>query len=128
MIKSVETLIPPYFKGFLIQKYINDIIFYISALISLFILINGINLVENKIGEENNDNSPFLEDEEEKNYSRKIINLIKNKNIILLLSLIFILESSSFCVSPLFYYKANILGLNPQDLGNIDFLSHISII
>ena len=135
MIKSVGTLIPSYFKGFLIQRYTNDIIFYISALISLFILISGIILVEDKIEEENleenNENSPFLEDEEvkkEKNNTRKIINLIKNKNIILLLSLIFILESSPFCVSPLFYYETNILGLNPQDLGNIDFLSQISII
>ena len=135
IIKSVGTLIPSYFKGFLIQRYTNDIIFYISALISLFILISGIILVEDKIEEENqiedNDSSPFLEDEEakkEKNNTRKIINLIKNKNIILLLSLIFILESSPFCVSPLFYYETNILGLNPQDLGNIDFLSQISII
>ena len=135
IIKSVGTLIPSYFKGSLIQRYTNDIIFYISALISLFILISGIILVEDKIEEENqvedNDSSPFLEDEEakkEKNNTRKIINLIKNKNIILLLSLIFILESSPFCVSPLFYYETNILGLNPQDLGNIDFLSQISII
>ena len=135
IIKSVGTLIPSYFKGSLIQRYTNDIIFYISALISLFILISGIILVEDKIEEENqvedNDSSPFLEDEEakkEKNNTRKIINLIKNKNIILLLSLIFILESSPFCVSPLFYYETNILGLNPQDLGNIDFFSQISII
>ena len=135
IIKSVGTLIPSYFKGSLIQRYTNDIIFYISALISLFILISGIILVEDKIEEENqvedNDSSPFLEDEgakKEKNNTRKIINLIKNKNIILLLSLIFILESSPFCVSPLFYYETNILGLNPQDLGNIDFLSQISII
>lgn len=135
MIKSVGTLIPSYFKGFLIQKYTNDIIFYISALISLFILISALLLVEDKIEEEKSeeeiDNSPFLEDEEEKkkkSNTKKIINLLKNKNVLLLLSLIFILESSPFCVSPLFYYETNVLGLNPQDLGNIDFLSQISII
>lgn len=135
MIKTVGTLIPSYFKGILIQRYTNYIIFYISALISLFILISGIILVEDKIEQGNpevdNDSSPFLEEEEvekEKNNTRKILNLIKNKNIILLLSLIFILESTPFCASPLFYYETNILGLNPQDLGNIDFLSQISII
>ena len=135
MIKSVGTLIPSYFKGFLIQKFTNDIIFYIACLISLFIFTSAFILVEDKIEddkpEEQNDNSPFLEDEEEKKEktnTRKIINLMKNKNIILLLSLIFILESSPFCVSPLFYYETNILGLNPQDIGNIDFLSQISII
>ena len=56
------------------------------------------------------------------------MNLIKNKNIIILLSLIFILESSPFCASPLFYYETNILNLNPKDLGYIDFLSQITII
>ena len=44
------------------------------------------------------------------------------------MSLIFILEASPFCASPLFYYETNILNLNPQDLSHIDFLSQISII
>lgn len=42
--------------------------------------------------------------------------------------LIFILESSPSCVSPLFYYETNILGLNPKQLGLMDFSSQISII
>ena len=139
IIKSLGTLVPSYFKGFLIQKYTNDIIFYISALISLFILISGIILVEDKIEEKEKNKSKIsssLLDKEkendnnnsEENNTSQIINLIKNKNIILLLSLIFILEASPFCASPLFYYETNILNLNPQDLSHIDFLSQISII
>ena len=143
IIKSVGTLVPSYFKGFLIEKYTNDIIFYVSALISLLILISGIILVEDKIQEKRKDenkdkiSSSLLEEDKEKekeknnseeNNKGQIINLIKNKNILILLSLIFILESSPFCTSPLFYYETNILNLDPQDLSHIDFLSQISII
>ena len=140
IIKSLGTLIPSYFKGFLIAKYSNDIIFYISGIISFLILISDIILVEEKNIEKNEErvsSSSLLDNEEkekEKNINKKenttqqILNLIKNKNIIILLSLIFILESSPFCMSPLFYYETNFLNLNPQDLGNIDFLTQISII
>ena len=135
IIKSLGTLIPSYFKGFLIEKYTNDIIFYISALISLFILFSGIILVENKIKDKNKRkiSSSLLEEEnsndnQNENKTEQIINLLKNKNIILLLSLIFILESTPFCASPLFYYETNILGLNPKHLSYIDFFTQISII
>jgi len=135
IIKSVGTLVPSFFKGFLIEKYTNDIIFYISGLISLFILISDIVLVERKIDEKPKKklSSSLLESEKEKNKkeenkTEQIINLMKNKNVIILLSLIFILESSPFCVSPLFYYETNVLNLNPKDLSYIDFLSQISII
>ena len=139
IIKSVGTLLPSYFKGFLIEKYTNDIIFYISGLISLFILVSGLILVEDKIEEnpknknKNNISNSLLEKEKDNNKSEEhtttqIFNLIKNKNIILLLSLIFLLESSPFCMSPLFYYETNFLDLNPQDLSYIDFLSQIAII
>ena len=140
IIKSLGTLIPSYFKGFLIAKYSNDIIFYISGIISFLILISDLILVEEKNIEKNEErvSSSSLIDNEEKekeknnnkkeNTTQQILNLIKNKNIIILLSLIFILESSPFCMSPLFYYETNFLNLNPQDLGNIDFLTQISII
>jgi hypothetical protein len=140
IIKSLGTLIPSYFKGYLIAKYSNDIIFYISGIISFLILISDLILVEEKNIEKNEErvsSSSLLDNEEkekEKNNNKKenttqqILNLIKNKNIIILLSLIFILESSPFCMSPLFYYETNFLNLNPQDLGNIDFLTQISII
>jgi hypothetical protein len=134
IIKSLGTLIPSYFKGFLIEKYTNDIIFYISGLISLLIFISDLILVEDKIDNKKlkrKSSSSLIEDDEENNEENKteqILNLIKNKNIIILLSLIFILESSPFCMSPLFYYETNFLNLNPQDLGNIDFLTQISII
>jgi hypothetical protein len=138
IIKSVGTLIPSYFKGFLIEKYTNDIIFYISALISLFIFLSGVIMLEEKIEDKNGEkmSSSLIEEENEninnniknENKTEQILNLIKNKNIILLLSLIFILESTPFCESPLFYYETNILGLNPKHLSYIDFFSQISII
>jgi Na+/melibiose symporter-like transporter len=140
IIKSLGTLIPSYFKGFLIAKYSNDIIFYISGIISFLILISDLILVEEKNIEKNEErvsSSSLLDNEEkekEKNNNKKenttqqILNLIKNKNIIILLSLIFILESSPFCMSPLFYYETNFLNLNPQDLSYVDFLSQIAII
>ena len=137
IIKSVGTLLPSFFKGLLIEKFTNDIIFYISGLISLLILISDISLVERKIDEKPKKklSSSLLESDKEKeknkkeeNKTQEIINLMKNKNIIILLSLIFILESSPFCVSPLFYYQTNILNLNPKDLSYIDFLSQITII
>ena len=135
MIKSLGTLVPSYFKGFLIEKYSNDIIFYISGLISLFILISDLLLVENKLINKKKEKKLSLsliekkkKKIEEENKTEQILNLIKNKNILILLSLIFILESSPFCASPLFYYETNILNLNPKDLGYIDFLSQITII
>ena len=137
IIKSVGTLIPSYFKGFLIERYTNDIIFYVSGFISLFILISNILLIEEKLGEKQKEklSSSLLEKDKEKeknktmeNKTEQIINLIKNKNIIILLSLIFLLESSPFCASPLFYYETNILDLNPKHLSYIDFYSQMSII
>ena len=135
IIKSLGTLVPSYFKGFLIEKYTNDIIFYISGLISLFILISDLLLVEDKLIDKKKEkklSSSLIEKKkkkiEEENKTEQILNLIKNKNIIILLSLIFILESSPFCASPLFYYETNILNLNPKDLGYIDFSSQITII
>ena len=99
IIKSLGTLIPSYFKGFLIQKYTNNIIFYISCLIALFILVSAIILVEDKTidnekSSEKIESSPLLNDEEKKeeNKTSQIINLIKNRNILLLLSLIFVLD------------------------------------
>ena len=148
IIKSIGTLIPSFFKGFLIEKYSNDIIFYISGIISFFIFISGIILEEDKIIKKKTIKkhhkntkiilSHLIEEEEEQNNNNnhinkknkidQIIDLIKDRNITVLLTIIFILESSPSSVSPLFYYETNILGLNPKDLGLIDFFSQISII
>ena len=135
IIRSIGSLIPSYFKGFLIEKYTYDIIFYMSGLFSIFILISGIILDENKLSKTKNNKikknlifSPLIEPEEKENKDNKIIRLINNKNILILLFLIFILESSPSCVSPLFYYQINVLGLNPKNLGIIDFTSQLAII
>jgi Na+/melibiose symporter-like transporter len=132
IVKTIGTLIPSYFNGFLIQKFSYDIVFYLSALFSLIIFISGILLceenVKNKINKSQSriDFSPLIKKKDVSN--NKILNLINNKNILILLLLIFILESSPTCASPLFYYETNILGLNPKDLGLIDFTSQIAII
>ena len=136
IIKSVGTLIPSYLKGYLIEKYSNNIIFYISGLFSFFILVSGIILDEEKIKKNKKPSykakkiqiTPLIEEEKENSNYKQIIDLIKNKNIIIFLTLIFILESSPTCVSPLFYYETNILGLNPKNLSLIDFYSQIAII
>ena len=136
IIKSVGTLIPSYLKGYLIEKYSNNIIFYISGLFSFFILSSGIILDEEKSNKNKKilyktkqmQITPLIEEEKENNNYNQIIDLIKNKNIVIFLTLIFILESSPTCVSPLFYYETNILGLNPKNLSLIDFYSQIAII
>ena len=132
-IKTIGTLIPSYFNRFLIQKYSYDIIFYMSSIFSLFILISGLLLDEDKINKNRRLRKvatmsfiPIKKRRESSN--NKLSNLINNKNILLLLLLIFILESSPSCTSPLFYYETNILGLKPKDLGLIDFTSQIAII
>ena len=137
IVKSIGTLIPSYLKGFLIEKYTNNIIFYISGLISFFIFTSAIILDEDRIKNHEKTErkksikfSPLIEEEANSNENKttQIINLIKDKNIIILLSLILVLESSPSCVSPLFYYETNILGLNPRNLSLIDFFCQISII
>ena len=136
IIKSIGSLAPCYFKGFLIEKYSQDIIFYISGIISLFILISGIILDEDRIIKIKRTKSykkrlglsPLIAPKKNIISSNKLPNLVKNQNILILLILIFILESSPSCVSPLFYYETNILGLNPNQLGLIDFISQIAII
>lgn len=122
IVKSIGTLIPSYLKGFLIEKYTNNIIFYISGLISFFIFTSAVILDEDRI-KNHKQFSPLIEEEANSNENKitQIINLIKDKNILILLSLIFVLESSPSCVSPLFYYETNILGLNPKNLSLIDF-------
>ena len=129
IVKSIGTLIPSYLKGFLIEKYTNNIIFYISGLISFFIFTSAVILDEDRI-KNHKQFSPLIEEEANSNENKitQIINLIKDKNILILLSLIFVLESSPSCVSPLFYYETNILGLNPKNLSLIDFFCQISII
>jgi hypothetical protein len=121
----------------LIEKYTNNIIFYISGLISFLIFTSAIILDDDKIKKHKKTKnqkkikfSPLIEEEVNSNENKttQIINLIKDKNIIILLSLIFVLESSPSCVSPLFYYETNILGLNPRNLSLIDFFCQISII
>ena len=91
IIKSLGTLIPSYFKGFLIEKYSNDIIFYISGLISLFILISDLILVEEKLTEKTKEkklSSSLIKKKKKKNKeenkTEQILNLIKNKNIIII--------------------------------------------
>ena len=133
IVKTVGTLIPSYFNGFLIQKYSYDIIFFLSALFSLLIFISGIILdedkyIKNKISKTSSkiDFTPLNKKKDVSN--NKIFNLINNKNILILLLLIFILESSPSCTTPLFYYEINILYLTPKDLGLIDFTSQIVII
>lgn len=137
IVKSIGTLIPSYLKGFLIEKYTNNIIFYISGLISFFIFTSALILEEDRIKNYKKSKkqkkikfSPLIEEDANSNESKtaQIINLIKDKNIIILLTLIFVLESSPSCVSPLFYYETNILGLNPRNLSLIDFYCQISII
>jgi len=137
IVKSIGTLIPSYLKGFLIEKYTNNIIFYISGLISFFIFTSALILEEDRIKYHKKSKkqkkikfSPLIEEDANSNETKtaQIINLIKDKNIIILLTLIFVLESSPSCVSPLFYYETNILGLNPRNLSLIDFFCQISII
>ena len=48
IIKTFGSLIPSYFKGFLIEKYSYDVIFYMCWLFSFFILISAIILEEDK--------------------------------------------------------------------------------
>ena len=134
IIKTIGSLIPSYFKGFLIEKYSYDVIFYICGLFSFFILISAIILEEDKnvklkpTKSQSKLFSPLIGQKKQENGNNKIINLINNKNIVILLLLILILESSPSYVSPLFYYEINFLGLNPKNLGFIDFTSNIAII
>lgn len=98
IIKSIGTLIPSYLKGYLIEKYSNNIIFYISGLFSFLILASGIILDEDKITKNKKSLyktqkiqiTPLIEEEEKENSNyNQIIDLIKNKNIIIFLTLIF---------------------------------------
>lgn len=133
IIKTYGALIPSFFNGFLIEKFSYEIIFYISGFFSIFILLSGINLEEDQYirkritnNQTKKDFTPIKIREDIPN--NKILNLLNNEKILCLLLLIFFLESSPSCSSPLFYYEINILGLTPYDLGLIDFLSQIAII
>jgi len=135
IVKSIGTLIPSFFKGFLVEKYSNDILFYISGVISILLLLSGLILDEDRISKKKNSKivkkasfTPLIKLQKKDIGNSKIESLINNKNYLILLLLVIILESSPSCVSPLFYYETNILGLNPKNLGLIDFTSSIAII
>ena len=131
IIKTFGTLIPSYLKGILIEKYSYNIIFYLSSFFSGFILISGIILDDEKIIRKikTKKSFPHLIDSKKREIIKsRIVNLIQNKNILILFLLIFILESSPTGSSTLFFYETNILKLNPKKLGLIDFISQISII
>ena len=133
IIKTYGALIPSFFNGFLIEKFSYEIIFYFSGFFSIFIFISGINLDEDKYIRRRITRSPSRIDFEplrvrEEVPNNRILNLLNNEKVLCLLLLIFFLESSPSCSSPLFYYEINILGLTAYDLGLIDFLSQIAII
>ena len=136
LIKAIGIIIPSFLKGFLIEKYSYDIIFYISGFFSLIILLCVFIFKEDKIGKIRHNKSlrnillpPLVEEENtEKEGNCKLLNLIKNNKILCLFLLILILESTPSCVSPLFYYETNALGFNPNSLGLIDCTSQITII
>ena len=134
LIKAIGTIIPSFLKGFLIEKFSYDIIFYMSALFSFIILLCVFVFKEDKLekmkqtkSSKNINFTPLIE-EQKKDGNNKLLNLINNKKILYLFLLIFILESTPSCVSPLFYYETNVLGLNPNSLGLIDCTSQIAII
>ena len=54
IVKSIGTLIPSFFKGFLVEKYSNDILFYISGIISILLLLSAIILDEDRISKKKN--------------------------------------------------------------------------
>ena len=54
IVKSIGTLIPSFFKGFLVEKYSNDILFYISGIISILLLLSAIILDEDRISTKKN--------------------------------------------------------------------------
>ena len=89
IIKSLGTLIPSYFKGFLIAKYSNDIIFYISGIISFLILISDLILVEEKNIEKNEErvSSSSLLDNEEKEKEKNMKILVNIQTSMLLQAL-----------------------------------------
>ena len=134
VIKAIGIIIPSFLKGFLIEKYSYDIIFYMSGFFSLFILLCVFIFKEDKIAkikhtksQKNIHLTPLIEEQKKKG-NCKLLNLINNKKILYLFLLIFILESTPSCVSPLFYYEINVLGFNPNSLGLIDCTSQIAII
>ena len=105
-----------------------------SALFSFIILLCVFVFKEDKFekmkqtkSSKNINFTPLIE-EQKKDGNNKLLNLINNKKILYLFLLIFILESTPSCVSPLFYYETNVLGLNPNSLGLIDCTSQIAII
>ena len=134
LIKAIGTIIPSFLKGFLIEKFSYDIIFYMSAFFSFIILLCVFIFKEDKLEKmkqtksyRNINFTPLIE-EQKKEGNNKLLNLINNKKILYLFLLIVILESTPSCVSPLFYYEINVLGLNPNSLGLIDCTSQITII
>ena len=134
IIETYGNLIFSLFKGFLIQNYSIYIIFYISGFLSIFILISGIILKEDKDNTKKKtqisrvhsriDYTLIIEKKDSQTFNK----FDKFKNIIFLLALIFILELTPTCDLPLFNYETNKLGLTPGDLGLIDCFSQVFII
>ena len=109
IIKTYGTLIPSFCNGFLIEIFSYEVIFYISGFFSIFIFISAIILDEDKYirkktasDQSRRDFTPIKIREDVPN--NKILNLLNNEKILCLLLLIFFLESSPSCSSPLFYY------------------------
>ena len=135
IIKNTGTLIISFSRVFFIDKFSNDVIFYISGIFSIILLMSGLFLYEDKIIKKNNNRiekkssfHPLVEPQKKETGNNKLLNLIKNNNILILLLLVLILESSPSCVSPLFYYETNLLGLNPRKMSIIDCASSIAVI
>ena len=132
IIKTCGNLVPSFFKGFLIEKYSINMLFFISAFLSIFILVSGIILEEDKDKKKDNgmarsqsriEFTPIIE----KKNSITNINNEKFKIIVLLLALVFILELTPTCAN-LFHYETKILGFSPFYIGLLDCFCQLSII
>lgn len=134
IVNSAGSIIASLLKGYLLEKYSLDILFYACAGFSILLLMSAVLIYERKIifqktQKERKKSIDEINEENEKYKKKKGLKLLfTNKKILILIALLLISESTPVFLEFLFYYETEILKLSPQKLGLIDLFSELSVI
>ena len=125
VVKNIGMLIASYLKGYLIQYYSIQFVYYVCAFNSIFMFLSWI-LYHEKINyvDENSDKydeykylkaNVNIEEKEKKSLFKQLIEYFCEIKILIPLFFIILVVASPVYNEPIFYYYSNILKLTPHE-------------
>ena len=127
VVKNIGMLIASYLKGYLIQYYSIQSVYYVCAFNSIFMFLSWILYYEKKhYVDENSDKydeykylkaNVNIEEKEKKSLFKQLIEYFCEIKILIPLFFMVLVVASPVYNEPIFYYYSNILKLTPHEFG-----------